>query len=103
MQACIRRANLEGTMATVVAKGDPVAGSVLIKLNRFAEGCIVLAETRDAEGRRAWYRGTGAVPVEEAAADAYIARSRQRDRDLWVLEIEDRTGVLPFDGRILAS
>ncbi len=103
VQAAVRRANIDGGIVTVVAKGDPTAGSVLVKINRFADGCQVLAETRDAEGRRAWYRGTGAAAVDEPTADAYIERARKRDPDLWVVEVEDRTGHLPFEGKILAT
>jgi GMP synthase (glutamine-hydrolysing) len=101
VQACIRRANAQGIPVTVVYKGDPARGSVLVKLMKFEMGCIVLAETRDDAGGRAWMRGTGPAPVEEATADAYIARNRKYDPDLWVIEIEDREGRLPFDETVL--
>lgn len=102
VQACVHRGNVHGIAVTVVHKGDPARGSVIVKLNRFEEGCVVLAETRDETGTRAWIRGTGAEPVAEADADAYIARNRKYDPDLWVLEVEDRQGRLPFEARILS-
>lgn len=102
VQACVRRGNIDGIAVMVVHKGDPTGGSVLVKLNRFEHGCTVLAETRDAAGARAWIRGTGPEPVEESVADAYIARNRQYDPDLWVVEIEDRAGRLPFEARIIS-
>ena len=102
VQACIRRADIEGTSVMVLRKGDPTSGALLIKRNRFAEGCTVLVETRNEAGARAWYAGTGPAPVSEAEADAYIDRSRKRDPDLWVIEIEDRTGRLPFDEVVLS-
>jgi hypothetical protein len=101
VQACIRRGDIDGIPVMVLRKGDPTSGALLIKRNRFAEGCTVLVETRDADGGRAWYAGTGPVPVAEAIADAYIERSRSRDPDLWVIEIEDRKGKLPFDEKLL--
>ncbi|MGB8842727.1 MAG: DUF1491 family protein [Aliidongia sp.] len=101
VQACIRRGDLENIPVTVLRKGDPTSGALLIKRNRFERGCSVLAETRDGAGARAWYRGTGAESVTEQVADAYIERSRSRDPDLWVIEIEDRKGILPFDETIL--
>ena len=102
IQACIRRGNIDGIAVTVLHRGDGARGSVLVKLNRFENGCTVFAEALDAAGQRAWMRGTGPDPVEEATADAYIARNRQYDPDLWVIEVEDRAGRLPFEARILS-
>jgi hypothetical protein len=103
VQSCVRRGDLEGFSVMVVRKGDPSGGTVLVKRNRFEQGCMVLIETRTVTGERAWMAGTGSAWVAEAQADAYIARARQRDPDLWVIEIEDRQGRLPFDAKILSA
>ena len=96
VQAALRRCDLENIPAMVVKKGDVDSGAILIKLNRGAEGCEVFSQTRDAEGRLAWMRSTGPVPVPEDKADAAIARAREVDWDLWVIEVEDRAGRVPF-------
>jgi hypothetical protein len=101
VQACVRRGMVDGITVAVLKKGDPEAGSVLVRLDRRDLGCSVLAETRDKVGRRAWLRGTGALPVTGEEADAYIDRSRRRDPDLWVIEVDDRAGRLPFDDAVL--
>lgn len=102
VHAAIRQCSVLGVPAVVVKSGDDDAGAVLIKLNRGpAGGCEVFTQVRDGEGRAAWLRATGAEPVDEARADAYIARQRTVDSDLWVLEVEDREGRLPFIDRIL--
>ena len=81
--------------------GDPDAGSVLVKLNRFESGCVVYSQTYDGNGRRAWIPATGDEPVDEGVADAYVARTVTFDPDIWVLEVEDRAGRLPFDINLL--
>lgn len=101
VKACIRRAGVDGIAMAVVRRGDSDGGAVLVKLNRLDGNCTVFAETRDVAGARARIRGTGTQPVPETEADAYIARSRRVDPDIWVLEIEDRQGRLPFDAKIL--
>lgn len=88
--------------ATVVRRGDPDAGTVLLKLNRFAAGVTVFTQASSmGSDEPLWSRGTGPSPVTEAEADAYIARQVQRDPDVWVLEIEDRKGVYKLDGKVV--
>ena len=61
-------------------------------------GCIVLNRVQDKTGELVWRHATGATPVDEAAADAYVARQVGRDPDLWVIEIEDRGSEIVLDG-----
>lgn len=86
----------------MVARGDDDAGAILLKLNGgVAEGCSVLMQARGQDGELVWMRATGPLPVAEADADAYIARQRQRDPDIWVVEIEHRECGNVVDGRVV--
>ena len=88
----IRRCAVRDIVAVVARRGDPDAGAILLKVNRFAAGCTVHGGSYGRDGERVWIAGTGPEPVPEADADAYIERQRDRDPDLWVLEIEDPHG-----------
>ena len=74
VMAHIRAADAQGVSMMVVRKGDPSRGTVILKLNRLDGRFSVLVQIREGE-RLAWSRGTGADPVTEAEADAYIARN----------------------------
>jgi hypothetical protein len=89
VKALIRRCDLAAIGVALVARGDADAGSILLKLNGREEGSSVLAEARRPDGAAIWLRATGAAPVPEAEADAYIERQRRFDPDLWVIEIEN--------------
>jgi len=101
VQAAIRACAVRGLTATVARHGDDDAGTILVKQNLMGTGFRVLTQVRDAQGARAWLAGTGSDPVEEKTADAYIARQVTRDADLWVIEIEDASGWLPFAEKLL--
>lgn len=88
IQALIRRCDLAAIAVAVVARGDPDSGAVLLKFNGRDAGCRVLAQARGPEGALVWLSSTGAAAVGETEADAYIARQRGYDSDLWVVEIE---------------
>jgi hypothetical protein len=64
-------------------------------------GTPVLTQTRRADATLVWLRATGADPVAEADADAYIARQRQYDPDLWVVEIETAAPETVLDDGII--
>ena len=87
--------------AAVVRRGDPDAGTVLLKLNRFEDGVTVYTQASSTGEEPLWSRGTGPNPVSEAEADAYIARQVKYDPDVWVLEIEDRRGQYKLDGKVV--
>jgi hypothetical protein len=102
IQALIRRCDLAAVGVAVMARGDSDAGAILLKLNGRDAGCSVLSQTRKPDGTLVWMRATGVAPVPEAEADAYIARQRGRDPDLWVIEIDAASPEAVLDGPILA-
>jgi hypothetical protein len=102
VSALIRRCDLAAIPIAVVARGDADAGAVLLKFSDRDGSCRVLSQARQRDGELVWMQATGAVPVGGAEADAYIARQRQRDPDLWVVEIENASPAAVLDGRIVS-
>lgn len=102
VKALIRRCDLAAIGVAVTARGDPDAGAILIKLCGRDGVASVLAQARRPDGTLGWLRATGAAPVADSEADAYIARQRQRDPDLWVVEIETAAPDTVLDDGIIA-
>jgi hypothetical protein len=101
VKAHLRRCMAEGVPATVIRRGEHFGGSVLLKLHLIDQGCRLLTQTRDLEGRPAWLPAFSGAIVADSQADEYIARAVGRDPDLWVIEIESRVGWHPFEGTVL--
>ncbi|SLN58589.1 hypothetical protein PEL8287_03142 [Roseovarius litorisediminis] len=90
VQAYLTRLRLHEIPAFVVAHGDNTAGAVLIKLNTLDGRAIAYQRSFDLmSGDRKWVVLTDG---DEPAVDLAIARQRSFDPDLWVIEVEDRTG-----------
>jgi len=101
IKALIRRCDLAAIGVAVTARGDPDAGAILVKLCARDATATVLAQARRGDGTLGWLRATGPATVAESDADAYIARQRQRDPDLWVVEIETAAPDTVLDGGII--
>lgn len=90
VSAYLTRLRLADIAVYVTAKGDATAGAVVVKLAKldgracaFQRSFDLMADTR------VWVvlaEGT------EREVDAVLARQRARDRDLWIIEVEDRQG-----------
>lgn len=88
VSAMIRRVSDAGGSAVVAARGDPTAGSILLiclekgALSSFRERVL------GSDGTYGWEAvgPTAESPSEEG--DAWLARRRQRDPDLWVVELD---------------
>ncbi|MEM9124757.1 MAG: DUF1491 family protein [Pseudomonadota bacterium] len=98
VHAYLARLRLQEIPAFVVAHGDDTAGAVMVKLNTLDGQAIAFQRSFDLmSGARQWVELSKG---SEAAVDQAIARQRDFDPDLWVIEVEDRQGrhLLDQDG-----
>ncbi len=101
VQVQVRLCDMNCIPIFVRHKGDPDAGSIMLKLDRGERGCSVLSQVRDPDGAPAWMYGGGGEFISEPDAEAYIKRQTGRDPDLWVIEIEDPNDRYVLDGVII--
>jgi hypothetical protein len=101
VQMALRLGDRDGRPGMVLRRGDADAGGILVVLRNREGGLVVLSQTRTEGGALAWLRATGAEPVDQARADAYIDRQVKFDPDLWVIEFEAPDFLPPFEGKLL--
>lgn len=96
VSALIRRAQIGGANAYIMHKGDMDAGSVLIKINNLQNEIKLLAPSRNINGdlifvdlAKQIIKETDDLP-KEAQIDNYTNKRIAQDRDLWIIEIEDK-------------
>ena len=98
VSAYLNRLRLADIPAYVTRKGDRTAGTVLVKVALLDGTARAYERGYDmASGQRLW-RLMAEGP--ERDVDATLTRAGQRDPDLWVIELEHRTGrtLLDEDG-----
>ncbi|SPF30244.1 hypothetical protein POI8812_02580 [Pontivivens insulae] len=89
MSAYLARLRLFDIPAFVVAKGDPTAGAVIVKLSTLDGSAKAFHRTYDLDFNRIWAELANGADQEVEAA---LAAQRATDPDLWVIEVEDRAG-----------
>ena len=96
--AYLNRLRLAEIAAYVTQKGDATAGAVVVKVATLDGRARAFQRSFDlAADHRVW------VVLAEGAetdVDAALTRQKTRDRDLWVIELEDKAGrtLLDEDG-----
>lgn len=99
--AYLARLRVAGLAAYVVAKGDPTAGAVVVKLLRPGGRAVAMARQFDFEtGGRLWRL---MAEGDEREVDALLQRERGRDRDLWLIDVEDLQGMGLLDAEGLSE
>lgn len=90
VKAYLIRLQIEGIPAHIMSRGDPTAGAIWVKLATMDGQAALWERTYDllADSQNWTCTDTGA----ESQIDERIARECARDRDLWVIEIEDPKG-----------
>lgn len=101
VSAYLARLRLADIPAYLTARGDPTAGAVVVKCATLDGQARAYQRSFDPiTGARVWM-----VLAEgpEPEVDAVLTRLRGRDRDLWVIELEDRAGRTLLDEPGLAD
>jgi len=88
--AYLQRLTAEGIFAHVVHRGDDTAGAIAVKVALMNGRASLWSRAYGLEGNLGWDAEIADAP--EAEVDAALARARGRDRDLWVIEVEDPRG-----------
>ena len=100
VQAQVRLCDTSLIPIAIVHKGDPDRGTVMLRLVRRDGGCLVLRRITTLDGEPGWMIVAGGGEVSGEDAHAFGERELARDRDLWIVEIEDFDGRYELDGPV---
>jgi hypothetical protein len=92
----LRRCQAQGLFGAVIRKGAEEAGAVFVIVNHLDGSFHLLGPAPgpsiDEAGDRRWIL-EAVPPAGQAEIDAILDKRRRVDSDIWVVEIEDRTGL----------
>lgn len=96
--AYLRRCQIEGAFAVVRRRGAEEAGAVFVRICRL-DGTSDLFQpapqsaVNDSRGAdRTFIASFAQQPAQDDAVEAKLAREIKFDPDLWIVEVEDRSG-----------
>jgi hypothetical protein len=86
--ALSRQASALGGFAAILAKGDPTSGAMLVQILEKGRFFGLFERLLDPSGVYLW-TATGPQGAEsEDLFEPYLARRRERDPDLWIIELD---------------
>lgn len=92
VNALIRRVNAAGGFATVLHRGDPTGGMILVQLLDRGRFGTVLERMTDLEGRQTLVRCGPKELSQDTEISDYISKRKRSDPDLWLIELDVADG-----------
>lgn len=104
IEALKRFTSAAGGFAAIIARGDPVSGSILIARTVRGADEAIFESFMGLDGKpdwqAVWTDDSAAIAAKGSMAD-YLDRRRVRDPDLWIIEL-DIASRAQFDAIIAA-
>ena len=84
----LRRAQAEGGFGTVLRKGDPDRGSVILLVSSRGHHAACLERVLSLEGSYSWQRTGPAESASSTEVADFLARRARFDEDSWAVELD---------------
>lgn len=92
VSALIRRVNAAGGFATVLHKGDPTGGMILVQLLDRGRFGTVMERMTDLSGHQTLVACGPKQPSQDTEISDYISKRKRSDPDLWLIELDVADG-----------
>jgi hypothetical protein len=86
--ALLRRAEANGDFATILKKGDPDRGALLLVVSSRGRHAGCLERMLDMDGGYRWRAVGPGESAESAEVAEFLARRSRFDADLWAIELD---------------
>ena len=86
--ALLRRAEAEGGFGTILKRGDPDRGSLILHVTARGVHCGFLERTLGADGVYRWRQSGPAAGAEPSALADWSQKRVRFDEDLWLIELD---------------
>jgi hypothetical protein len=83
-----RRVEAEGGFATILKRGDPDRGAILLVVGSRGRHVAVLERVLSLDGGYSWKRAGPDESEGSAAIDAFLSKRARFDEDCWAVELD---------------
>ena len=93
-----KRLEGQGIPIFVIQKGDNLAGAIIIRVSNLCGKAKVFVQEPTLTGERSWIEFLNGSDTE---IDEFLQNQIRFDVDLWILEVEEHTGINFFEEFLL--
>lgn len=86
--ALIRRAEYAGGFGTIIRKGDPTHGTLLLQVTERGVHVALLERLLEGDGEYRWQRCGPEEGAESRAIHDFVIKRTRFDADLWLIELD---------------